>query len=146
MDTPSGKAKFNKFNRLALESKLEGVMIKDPDGYYETKRTWAWIKKKPKFTVSLPVVGFQLGKPDGQFHDCLGNLECAGVDDSFDPRFVEANVGGGFTPEERVHLWKYRHKLKGMIAEIETDGITTNEKGKHSLRFPQFKNFRGKKT
>jgi len=39
LDTKEGQKKFAQINKTALEQGYEGVMIKDPDGLYECKRS-----------------------------------------------------------------------------------------------------------
>lgn len=145
LDTKEGKQRFKEINEKAVENKYEGVMLKNPDGFYTCKRTWDWMKKKPVISVSLEVVGVQEGKPESKYVGMLGALECKGTDND-DPRVIEVNVGGGFSDDQRKNIWDNRDSALGMFAEIEADAITKNQNGTYSLRFPRFKNFRGFKA
>lgn len=140
--TVAGEARFKKINEDAIAGGYEGIMIKDPDAFYETKRTKAWLKKKPVITVTLPIISVAPGKPDSKYADVMGALECAGRDGD-DPRIIEVSCGGGFSDEQRKRYWAIRKQLPGVLAEIEADAITQNQNGTYSLRFPRFKNFRG---
>lgn len=140
LDTPAGKTKFNDLNRTAIENKYEGMMIKDLDAKYETKRTWAWMKLKPRISVTLPIVRVDAGDPDSKYADVMGALWCEGQDGD---EYIEVSCGGGFSDELRKQLWEERANLPGVLVEIEADAITKNQDGRYSLRFPRFKSFRG---
>lgn len=141
LDTVEGQELFKKLKQRAAQLKLEGVMVKDPDALYETKRSYAWLKVKPFISVSLKIVGMELGKADGKNANRLGAFFCEGWDDN---KFIRTNVGGGFTEAQREDFWNRRHELIGMIVEVEADAITKSQDGDfYSLRFPVFKTFRG---
>jgi len=141
LDTPEGKEFYKQFNAKAIAAKLEGIMVKDPEAYYEVKRSYAWLKVKPFISVSLKVVGAKLGKEDGKNANRLGAFFCEGYEDG---KFIRVDVGGGYTEEQREDFWNRREELFGMIMEVEADAITKSEDGDYySLRFPVFKTFRG---
>ncbi len=143
LDTPEGQAQYKEFNRETLEAKYEGIMIKDPDAPYQTKRTDAWLKVKPFISVDLEVVGFEPGKPDGKHRDTLGGLVCRGVDQG---RLVEVTCGGGYSDELRDEIWRNQDKVLGRIVEIKGDALTKPQDGDvWSLRFPVFVGFRDDK-
>lgn len=141
LDTDEGQEFYKKFNAKAIAAKFEGIMVKDPDAFYETKRSYAWLKVKPFISVSLKIVGIKLGEEDGKNANRLGAFLCEGWDGD---KFIKTNVGGGFTEEQREDFWNRREKLMGMIIEVEADAITKSQDGDYySLRFPVFKTFRG---
>jgi DNA ligase-1 len=141
LDTEEGKEFYKQFNANAIAAKLEGIMVKDPQAYYEVKRSYAWLKVKPFISVSLKVVGAKLGKEDGKNANRLGAFFCEGFEDG---KFIRVDVGGGYTEEQREDFWNRRDELFGMIMEVEADAITKSEDGDYySLRFPVFKTFRG---
>ena len=143
LDTEEGQQELQEFNKRAIALKYEGIMIKDPKAPYKCNRNDAWMKKKPKISVTLEIIGFELGKDEGKNSDRLGALICRGEDEGVK---IETNVGGGFTDEQRWDFWNRRDELMGMLVEVEADvGFTKNKNSKdvYSLRFPQFKGFRG---
>jgi len=141
LDTKEGQRSFKEFNRDAVDAGYEGIMIKDPMATYQTKRTFAWLKIKPKLTFDLEVVGYENGKPDGKFANTLGGLICEGEDNG---RRIRVTVGGGYTEETRDQIWNNLDKVIGLIVEVETDALTKSKDGDAwSMRFPQFVRFRG---
>jgi DNA ligase-1 len=141
LDTEEGLMAFSEYNRAALEAGYEGVMIKDPDGAYEGKKTAVWLKCKPFIEVSLAVVGVIEGEPDSKYRGMMGAFLCRGEDDG---RQIEVSVGSGFTDVERADFWNRRDELIGMVAEVRADAMSI-ERGSEvwSLRFPRFKGWRG---
>ena len=61
LDTDDGKNFFKKFNTKAIIDGYEGIMIKDPDSFYECKRSTTWLKLKPVIEISLEVTNFEEG-------------------------------------------------------------------------------------
>jgi DNA ligase-1 len=144
LGSATGERRFEKLNEEAIEGGYEGLMIKDPDGYYETKRSWAWMKLKPRIVVTLPIVRVERGDPDSKYANVMGALWCEGVDSGDEEqRYIEVSCGGGFSDDERAYLWKMRAVLPGVLVDIEADAITKNQNGRYSLRFPRKKTFRG---
>ena len=114
-------------------------MIKDPDSFYECKRTTSWLKSKPFIEVSLEVKSYQEGT--GKNKGRLGALGAEGEDNG---KFFKLSVGSGFTEKQRIGFWDNREKLLGKVVEIRADSISKSQDGKFwSLRFPRFKTFRG---
>lgn len=150
-DTAAGRAAYQVYKEKALEDGLEGVMVKDPNGYYVCKRDRGWLKIKPFIEGSLTVIGVYEGKPDSECVGMLGGLTCEGLDESFlwkgKKVKIEVNVGSGFSLEQRVEWWTPagQKKVVGMIAEVRADVVSQNDDGRFSLRFPRFKTWRGMK-
>lgn len=133
-----GIERFAEINKQAIAGGYEGIMIKDPHGMYETKRTTAWLKQKPFIEVSLNVVGLEEGT--GKNVGKLGAFVVEGVDDG---KTIRTNVGSGLTDAMREAFWESQSQLIGSIVEVRADAVTQNQDGTYSLRFPRFKNFRG---
>ena len=141
LDTAQGQDTYREFNREALELGFEGIMIKDPQAAYTTKRGFAWLKKKPFFTVDLEIVQVEPGTPGTKFANTMGAILFKG---SHDGKEITVSVGGGYTEKQRDEFWAYRDKLAGVIGEVETDAITKSQNSEvYSLRFPRFVRLRG---
>jgi len=140
LDTTAGAARFTQINTDAVARGYEGIMIKDPEAVYETKRSVAWLKQKPFIEVSLTVVGFEEGT--GKNAGRLGALIVEGTDDG---KMIRTNVGSGLTDAQRETIWGNQAQVLGSIVEVRADAATQNQDsgGEWSLRFPRFKGFRG---
>ena len=139
LDTQEGQTMFRGYNKLAVESGFEGIMIKDVDALYECKRSHYMLKAKPFIEVSLSVVDTEEGT--GRNVGKLGALICEGKDDG---KFIRVNVGSGLSDEQRETFWTNKSSLINQIAEVRADAITKNQDSDdYSLRFPRFKTFRG---
>ncbi len=139
LDTEEGKGIFKKFNTDSIVNGYEGIMIKDPNCFYECKRSSTWLKLKPVIEISLEVKSYE----EGSGRNCgkLGALIAEGEDNG---KFFKLNIGSGFTDEQRENFWENREKLIGQIVEIKADSISKSQDGDFwSLRFPRFKCFRG---
>ena len=143
LDSYVGELQFKQINKDAIEAGFEGIMIKDPNGKYECKRSVSWLKMKPFIEVSLTVIGFEegTGKNEGR----LGALICEGVDDG---KSILVNVGSGFSDDMRSEYWADKETMVGQIVEVRADAATRSQDSEdvYSLRFPRFLRFRGFKT
>ena len=141
LSTPEGQKTFAEFNRNAVEAGYEGVMIKNPDAPYRTKRTDAWMKIKPSITYDLEVVGVEPGTVGSKYQHTMGNILCRGEDQG---KIIEVSVGSGFSDELRDIIWQHREEIIGRIVEIKCDVLTKNQTDDiWSMRFPVFMQFRG---
>ncbi len=139
LDTDDGKMAFKNFNNQSIIDGFEGIMIKDPNSFYECKRSSTWLKLKPVIEISLEVIDLEEGT--GRNEGKLGAVIAEGTDDE---KFFKLSIGSGFTDEQRKSFWKEKNNLIGQIIEIKADSISKNQDGNHwSLRFPRFKCFRG---
>lgn len=116
-----------------LAEGFEGMMIKDPNSFYECKRNRNWTKLKPTETFDITVVDYKEGT--GRLEGMLGALIC-----KYKGNYVRA--GSGFSDELRDKLWKERDDLIGRIVEVKAQEETENKSGTNSLRFPVFIKFR----
>ena len=108
---------------------LEGLIIKDPDAPYVTKRSHAWLKLKAEESVDVSIVGVEEGT--GKYEGVLGAL-------IVDHKGVRVNVGTGLSDGQRESFWAERESLIGRLCEVEFHEITPDG----SLRHPRFKRFR----
>jgi DNA ligase-1 len=144
LDTVEGQDKFKEFNNETIAAGFEGIMVKDPQATYRTKRTDAWLKIKPFITVDLEVVGFEPGKPESKFSKTLGGMVCRGIDQG---KTIQVTVGGGYSEELRDEIWNNRDKVLGRTVEIKGDVLTIASDGVNwSVRFPVFVGFRDDKV
>ena len=139
LDTEKGEIEFKNFNKNSIINGYEGIMIKDPESFYECKRSTTWLKSKPFIEISLEVKDYEEGT--GRNKGKLGAIIAEGIDE--DKKF-KTNVGSGFTDLQRKEFWEDKDKLIGQIIEIRADSISKSQDGENwSLRFPRFKSFRG---
>jgi DNA ligase-1 len=140
LDTDQGRAEFNRINQQAIDGGYEGIMIKEPEAVYETKRTHAWLKRKPFIEVSLTVVGLEEGT--GKNAGRLGALICEGEDGG---KTIRTNVGSGLTDDLRSDIWADQASILGQVVEVRADATTRSQDSDDtwSLRFPRFLRFRG---
>lgn len=129
---------ITKYLDEAIASDQEGIMINICDAPYEFKRTTSLLKCKKMQTLDLQIIGFEEGS--GRLAGTLGAILV---------RYKDGNVvkvGSGFTDWLRTEIWNNQSKYLDRICEIqyfETSIATTGpDKGKESLRFPVFKDFR----
>jgi len=139
LDTLEGKEEFKKFNELSIVEGYEGIMIKDPNSFYESKRSTSWLKSKPFIEISLEVKNYEEGT--GRNKGKLGAIIAEGEDNG---KFFKLNIGSGFTDSQRQNFWNNKEKLIGQIVEVRADSVSKSQDGDSwSLRFPRFKTFRG---
>jgi DNA ligase-1 len=141
LDVFTDEIEFKDYNKAMVEQGYEGIMIKDPNGKWEGKRSTAWLKQKPFIEVSLEIIDVEEGT--GRNQGRLGAVICRGTDDG---KEILVNVGSGFTDRDRTEYWESRDSLTGQIVEVRADAITQNQDGTYSLRFPRFMRFRGFKV
>jgi DNA ligase-1 len=95
---------------------LEGVIIKQPDGLYEFKRTDFWMKMKPSKTEDLKIVGMELGDSRKQWAGKCGSLVVERT--TSDGSVVKVNVAGGLD-----------HQMHNNIVQVGDDIQYTTETG-----------------
>jgi len=141
LDVFTDEIEFRDYNKAMVEAGYEGIMIKDPNGKWEGKRSTAWLKQKPFIEVSLAVTAVEEGT--GRNEGRLGALICEGEDDG---KTIAVNVGSGLTDSQRKEFWADTEALIGQVVEVRADAVTQNQDGTYSLRFPRFMRFRGFKV
>jgi DNA ligase-1 len=99
----------------------EGLVIKNPESYYEPKRSANWLKIKKFKSLDLPVIGWEYGK--GKYEDLLGYFIC-------DYNGVKVEVGSGLSDAQREEFMEDTPKL----IEVKYFEETKDK----SLRFPIF--------
>lgn len=141
LNTPEGQKTFKDFNRETVDAGYEGIMVKNPDAFYYTKRTDGWLKLKPFVTFDLEVMEVVAGTPGSKYENTMGAVLFAGEDQG---RMISVSVGSGWSDEMRDQIWEVRDQILGRIGEIKGDALTKSQNGdSFSLRFPVFMRFRG---
>jgi DNA ligase-1 len=144
LDVFTDEIDFKDYNKKAIDLGFEGIMIKDPDGKWEGKRSVAWLKQKPFIEITLTVTAVEEGT--GKNVGRMGALVCGGVDDG---KEYDVNVGSGFSDDQRKEIWAaYQadpNSIIGQMVEIRADATTRSQDSESlwSLRFPRFLRFRG---
>lgn len=119
----------------------EGIIIKNPNGRWQRKRSTDWMKLKACESADLTVVGYFLGT--GKYEQMLGGLVV-------DFNGVEVSVGSGFSDDQRREFLAWirddlsssrSKKLHGRLIEVEYQEVTNDG----SLRHPVFVRLRGDK-
>jgi ATP-dependent DNA ligase len=120
---------------------IEGVILKNLDSIWESKRSKNQVKLKKENTCDLEIeeVIEGTGKNKGK----LGSLLCASRD-----RKIEVNVGTGFTEGERVRFYETKESLIGRIVEVKYNEKIEHAEDKErvSLFLPVFVKLRTDKT
>ncbi len=145
LDTPEGLARVDAFHEDATLAGFEGTMIKDPKAPYVTKRSDAWLKKKPFVTVDLQIIECKLGDSGKKYENTLGRIHCAGYDHE-QKKFISVDVGEGtkqsMPDTVRDLLWKIRHLLPGLTLEILGHEVSEDKDGNFSIRHARIVNAR----
>lgn len=126
---------------LAEEAKAnedEGVMVQLAEAPYSCKRTFDILKVKVFESADLRCLDIYEGKKDSTA-GMLGGIV-------LDYKGHHVNVGGGFSRDQRILLWKNPELIKGEIVEITFFEEFEDEEGNLDLRFAQFKTIRTDKT
>lgn len=140
----------------ALARGREGIMLRDPKGFYKFGRSTLneqlLIKVKPWHDAEARVIGFVEKKTNNniQTRDELGyakrskhkaNLQgckTLGALKAYSKEFGDFEIGSGFTEEVASWIWQNRFTYHGKVFTFQYRGITTHGKPKHA----SFKRFR----
>ena len=107
----------------------EGAMVKSMYGMYKNKRSNDWMKLKEIETYDVVCTGFFRGQ--GRLSDTLGGIiiELDGV---------SVRVGGGFSDQDRDHIWANKDYFRGMVCVVACQELTPDG----SMRHPRLINWR----
>jgi DNA ligase-1 len=112
--------------------KVEGLILKDWKSTYQWDRTHAWTKVKRMYDVDCKVVATYAGRPKSRLENVMGGISVVGFLESGER--VEANVGSGFTDDDRT-----REDWIGRVVVIKYQEVSrAKNKAVASLRFPVY--------
>lgn len=114
----------------------EGIMLRDPNAYYQHKRTDALLKYKKLQTMDLRITGWNEGK--GKYEGAIGSFICEN-----DEHTIKVNVAG----INDYIRWSEPEQWIGRIIEVAYFDYSASKTGdKISLRFPRMKKLRDDKN
>lgn len=111
------RSHLNELFHKEVEQGGEGLVIRHPKAFYETRRVKHVLKMKPMFDDEAVIVGHQLGK--GKFQDKLGALILRWV--KYPDVFFKAGGGPGMNDTTRSEYLTY-YPL-GAIVKVEYMGL-----------------------
>lgn len=114
----------------------EGIILRDPDGHYEHKRTDALLKYKKVQTMDLRVIGWNEGK--GKYEGLIGSFAC-----ETDDHEIQVNVAG---MDDAVRMSNPDDWIGKIIEVAYFDVTKSKSKTTKSLRFPRVKKVRDDKN
>lgn len=113
-----------------LDLGFEGIIIRNPWGHYERKRSMNIMKFKPRKSDIYQIIGFvQERSKTGELRPRLGAWICRAPDNG-----STFNVGSGMTQEQRRVFWENRDLFIGQFLMVKYQSLTT----KRVPRFPIF--------
>lgn len=141
---------------LWYENGYEGIMLRHPFRCWAKGRSHDIVKVKPVLEGDFRIIGFEIGKPDGENWNTLGALVIQGEYTlvTKDPKTnkkietiypIRCNCGSGFKkkPElgvTRDEIWNNKDLWLDTISEIHFQAITDkpDKDGFYALQFPRF--------
>lgn len=114
----------------ALYAGYEGLVLKNPEGTYELKRSKAWLKVKQVLDEDCPIIGFFEG--EGKYVNQLGGVIVKRKNG------YESKVGGGFSDSLRSYIWNHQREFLGKHIEVHYQEDTPDG----DFRQARFKKFR----
>ena len=113
----------------------EGIMIKDPDSFYEDKRSNFMLKYKPNFDAEAIIVDYKFG--NGKYSNMLGGFVCKPLINKDSYHVIDNNENHEFSTsgmnDEIRENYKLTHPI-GTIITFEHSGKTDSGKP----RFPRY--------
>jgi len=139
----------------AINEGYEGIMIKDLNAPYESKRSKALLKHKPPL-IELDVVITSAKYGDGKRSNVFGTFGISVRDDNGDYVRI-GSIGTGFSDDDLSLLTtrlkqlteKYEKDewffLPRIVLEVNADLVSQDSDGNYGLRFPRVKRIRDDK-
>lgn len=136
--TVFSEEKLNQIANDYIKQGYEGVIIKDPDAVYETKRSKAWLKIKAVNSATLEVVDIAIGK--GKRKDKVGALLCKSSCGN-----ILVKVGSGLD-DETVEAFTRKPPIGKFVEVLFNVVIRGENEDYYSLFLPRYKELRIDKT
>lgn len=127
----------NEIFQRFLAAGQEGIILKDPTGIWEDKRSKTQIKFKGELECDMLVTGIEEGR--GKYQGKIGALIAESADG-----LVKVSVGSGLSDEFRTSMSP--EELIGRIISIKYNARIQNKNGDHSLFLPIFIELRSDKS
>jgi DNA ligase-1 len=143
-----------------LEREYEGIILRSLDGRYKegksTLREQYMLKIKPFEDAEGRVTGWfeEEENTNEAKREVTGKLKRSSAKAGKVPKGtlgglilkdcrsgVKVRVGGGFTREQRIHLWPIRNKLDGLLVRYKKQRMGEKDKPRHP-NFVEFVDFR----
>lgn len=122
------------FARKWVNEGYEGCVLRNPDNYYDFKRSDNLVKFKFFKESDLTIIDMIEGT--GKYEGMLGAIICEGI---IDGKKVNTECGTGFSDDLRKYFWDNKSLIINKIAEIKYQEMSQASDGKYSLRFPVFR-------
>jgi DNA ligase-1 len=120
--------------REVLQRKLEGLVVKCPDGLWKDGTSQKQIKIKAECDVELEIVRFNPG--EGKYADTWGSITMKSSDD-----LLRVNIGAsGFKWDKHLEINEMKEQMGGSIMTVRFNDIqfATKENAYHSLFLPRY--------
>jgi len=130
-----------KVYREVLARRLEGVILKNPEGIWADNTSPECVKFKLEVDLDLQIVGFNPGTPGKRTEATFGSLKVQTLDG-----LLEADVAG-FKREMEQYLHENRDSVLGKILCVRANALAhpSESNEKHSLYHPRFVELRSDK-
>ena len=119
------QAKFKEYYDIGEE----GIILKDPNAFWENKRSKSLIKFKGELECDLKIVDVEDGT--GKYEGLLGALVCESEDG-----IIKTKVGSGFSDEDRAKI--KREDVIGKVVAIKYNARIRSKHEDESLFLPIF--------
>ena len=118
----------------------EGTILKSMDGVWRDGKHAYQVKMKVEFELDLKVISFEYGDKGTKNEFVISSVNC------------ESSCGRlkataqGIKEDEMARITENQDNLKGSIAAVKCNGVTTNRNGGYSVNYPVLKEFRKDKV
>ena len=119
------QAKFKEYYDIGEE----GIILKDPNAFWENKRSKSLIKFKGELECDLKIVDVEDGT--GKYEGLLGALVCESEDG-----IIKTKVGSGFSDEDRAKIKK--QDVVGKVVAVKYNARIRSKHEGESLFLPIF--------
>ena len=126
--------KMKEINDKYIAGGFEGSIIKDPNAAYPFKRSTCWLKLKAVNSVTLKVVGTELGK--GKRAGKIGALVCESACGG-----IKVNVGSGLNDED-VEMFTKNPPIGKFVEVLFNVLIKGRDSEDYSCFLPRYKEMR----